>query len=292
MPASLHPPTSVDSFFVLPRYNEDRIYRTYDQFATKAFRDTFRDLSDLENGKPSHAGSHAVSAIAYWYLTLESFMNTQLAICCTKSGQPLKKFLNLNLMQRLLSMLNYMDIDKNEFNENEIIGKLHEMMQFRNILFEERYEEKTMILRKTSFSNYPLHSNIHDTFQAMLIVLEITERLNEIFPGVQMMPEIVLSTSETKVRRSFYYCYKQILLPCFLFALEKNNENNLFDLSAPEYLSATSRKFKTGEVVMKRTETDHCTETVTRKTAYCLSVLNANSQPDIAEPDYISLEVN
>lgn len=292
MPPTLKHSNQPDTFFLLPKYSESRIYRTYDQFATKAFRDTFRDISELENGKTSHAGSHTVSAIAYWYLTLESFLNTQLAICCEKSGQPLKKFLSLNLMQRLLSMLTFLDIDKNTFNENEIIGKLHEFMQFRNILFEERYEEKTMILRKTVFSNYPLHGNLHDTFQAMLIVLEITQRLNEIFPGVQTMPEIVLSAGETKVCKPLSFCYKQILLPCFLFALKKHDEECLFDPETPEYSSSASKKFRLGEIIMNRVNTNDLPEKITRKTAYCLSVLNANSQPGISERDFLPLGSN
>ncbi len=290
MPQTLNQLTQPDIFFLLPTYSENKIYRTYDQYATKAFRDTFKDISDMENGNTMRAGSHTVSAIAYWYLTLESFLNTQLAICCTKSKQPLKKFLNLNLMQRLLSIISFLDIDKNAFNENEIIGKLHELMQFRNILFEERYEEKTMILRKTFFSNYPLQSNLNDTFQTMLIVLEITKRLNKVFPGINTMPEITLSANKTTVPKPLDYCYKQILFPCFLFALEKHNEEGLFNLEPPAFSSVISKKFGPGEVIMGRVDAGRFQETVARKTAYCLSVLNAGSQPDIAEPNLSSIE--
>jgi hypothetical protein len=121
----------------------------------------------------------------------------------------------------VLSLVEILEVEKTEFNENEIIGKVHELAQFRNVLFTERYENKEMIFRKTGFSNYPLHANLNDVFETMYIVLEVTGKLDNAHAGIKTMPEILLSNSEIALRKPFDICFREILRPCFKMAAEK-----------------------------------------------------------------------
>ena len=259
--------------FLLPKHSENKIYRSYDEFATKAFYDTFRDICDLENGRKLHEGQYTVSSIAFWCLALESLLNVHLTICCTKFNLNLKKYTSQSITQRLLALLTILDIDKNRFNENEVIGKLHELMQFRNLLFEERYEEKVLIFRKTCFSNYPLKCTIYDSFQTMLIVSEIAKRLSRVFPGVDTMPEILLSNGGSEVVQRFDECYKHILHPCLQEALEKHGLDSPLDMYHEEYSFAYSNKFHRGEVKMIRSDNSD-TETSVKKSFHALQILN------------------
>jgi hypothetical protein len=239
-----------ERYILLQGHPNGKIYLTYDQHATLAFNITFKEICDLENPRKSInlSGAMSVPAIAYWFLTFDSYLNAHLKICCAIKQLNVNKYLNLSVTQKVLSLIDLLEIDKVDFNENEIIGKVHELAQFRNVLFDERYEDKEMIFRKTHYSNYPLHADLNDVFQTILILLEIAERLNHVYPGVRMMPAITLSNSNSTIAEPFNTCFREILLPCFTMASEKQHRQILFNPDIEEYPSSISRKFENKKV--------------------------------------------
>src|SRR5687767_10387433 len=97
-----------------PGHPHVKIHRTYDEHATLAFNITFKEICDLENPRKlmSQSGSMAASAIAYWFLTLDTFLNAHLLICCASNKLTFNKYLNLSITQKVLSLVEILEIDK------------------------------------------------------------------------------------------------------------------------------------------------------------------------------------
>ncbi len=154
---------------------------------------------------------------------------------------------------------------------------MHEFSQFRNALFQEKNAGEEVLFRKTSFCKFPILSNYVDTFQAMLIVLEITQRLKYVFPGINTMPHIVLSNGNNIVWEEFDICYTNVLMPCFIFALKKQEISIQLDLTLPDVPNAISTNFKRGEVdnrMLPEQDEKYSTRSNQGNTTYSLSVFN------------------
>jgi hypothetical protein len=205
-----------------------RIRCTYDEHATLAFNITFKEICELENPRRAVAfeTSMAAPAVAYWFLTLESFLNANLTIFCTLHKLSSHRYLNLSVTQKLISIIDIMSLDKLAFNENEVIARVHELAQFRNVLFTERQRPAEMYFRKTCFSAYPLHAQLNDVFETLDILLEVIAKLKVLHAGVKIEPEILLSNSDAAVREPLDVCFHEILRPCFDMALLKSEDRN------------------------------------------------------------------
>ena len=239
-----------NAYFILPGYSNYKMYKTYERYVATAFYDTFRDISNLENSRAFviHNGSQTSSSLAFWFLALESYIATLIKICCTKFQLNFEDYKKQSLTQRVQALIQLLEIDKKSFNEFDIIGKVHEFSRFRNELFHERTTGEELEFHKTGFAALPFLSNQADAIQAALIVLEITQRFQFVFPGVNTMPLIPFTTAETIIYKQLDNCYINILIPCLNFALNKHDLNIKLDVVPPKTTSTPSIKFEKDDV--------------------------------------------
>lgn len=239
-----------NAYFILPGYSNYKMYKTYERYVAKAFYDTFRDISNLENSRTFmiHNGSQTLSSLAFWFLALESYIATLIKICCTKFQLNFEDYKKQSLTQRVQALIQLLEIDKKSFNEFDIIGKVHEFSRFRNELFHERVTGEELEFHKTGFAGLPFLSNQADALQAVLIVLEITRRFQFVFPGVNTMPLIPLIKGETTRYEQLDNCYINILAPCLSFTLNKHGLDIKLDLIPPKTTSTPSVKFEKDDV--------------------------------------------
>src|SRR5690349_14847909 len=132
------------SYISFSLQEQAKVFRAYESHAIKAFGYTFADIVELENSKISwiRPGQQAHSAIAFWFLCLESFINCLLKSACVKLKLDVKTFMKQDLTPRLSSLLQLFEIDRKSFNQLDSFSKLNEFCLFRNELFHDRHNGK------------------------------------------------------------------------------------------------------------------------------------------------------
>lgn len=269
-----------NGYFILPGRSSEKISRSYDRYATKAFYDTFKEICDLENSRQImlHSGSQTHSSIAFWFITLESYVSALLKICCIKFNRQLDEYLAQPLAHRVTLLVELLDIDKKAFNENRLVPKLHEFARFRSELFHERDTADSIQFHKTMFSPVPFLSNQADTFQAILILLEVTQRLKNVFRGINTMPQVLLVNGGVAVAEDLDTCYMKILLPCMQMALEKHDISTHLDLvppPVPAFYSPFFNEKDVEEYVVVEQDQRFTTKLNKENTLHCLNIFNA-----------------
>ncbi|MFT3701209.1 MAG: hypothetical protein QM802_02510 [Agriterribacter sp.] len=239
------------AFFVLKESPEIKVYLSYEHHVNKAFYDTLNVVSSLENSKMKsvRSGPETHSSISFWFLALESYINVLIKITCLKKKIDFIPFRNQDLTQRLGSLLELLGIEKKAFNANSIFSKLNEFCLFRNELFHDRTFDRLLVFKKTFFSNIPILSNQVDTFQSVLIFLEITQSLRFAIEGLDTMPTAVLTDQNRVVWAKLDQCYLNILKPALEQALKKHGLSTSLELSIPPGSQAKSRLFDKGDVL-------------------------------------------
>jgi hypothetical protein len=74
------------SYFSLISKPAHKVYLAYQSHTNKAFYYTLNDLVELENSKLLRigTGNETHSAISFWFLALESYLNCLIKIVCLK----------------------------------------------------------------------------------------------------------------------------------------------------------------------------------------------------------------
>lgn len=239
------------SFFILKSNPSHKIYLTYQSHTNKAFYYTLNDIVELEASKNLRigTGNETHSAISFWFLALESYLNCLLKLVCLKKNIDFSGYKNQNLVQRLVSLLDLLNINKREFNKKDILGKLNEFCLFRNELFHDRFYAKKIQFKKTMFSEIPILSNQVDTVQSILIFLEIALALRYIISGIDLMPNAIIKNSSYALWEKFDVCYDGILKPALEAGLEKHKISTQLPINLPIGENFTSSVFQNGEVI-------------------------------------------
>ena len=248
------------SYFFLNSKPFHKIYLTYQAHTNKAFYYTLNDLAELESSSLQRigTGNETHSAISFWFLSLESYLNCLLKLVCVKKNIEFTNYKNQDLGKRLGSVIDLLELDKKEFNRSDIIGKLNEFCFFRNELFHDRYFAADVNFKKTMFSQIPILSNQVDTFQAMLIYIEITSTLRYAIAGIDSMPDTIIKNNSYALWEKLDTCYDGILKPSLLFGLQKHNITTDLIIDLPKVEHFRSKIFDKGEVQCCLTaEQDH-----------------------------------
>ncbi len=227
-----------------------KVYLSYERYVTNAFYFTLNDVINLENSKLQalHSGGQTHSSISYWFLSLESYVNTLIKIGCYKNKLDFSAYKLQDLGKRVGSLLSIFKLDKAKFNQNNLLGKVNEFCQFRNELFHDRHFGNSLKFKNTMFSAVPFFCNQVDTFQSVLIFLELTQNLRYAIEGLDTMPSTVIKNAEFAVFEKLDLCYNHILKPSFEAAMQKHGVKTNLLLSLPKAQNLYSTLIKKGEI--------------------------------------------
>ncbi len=236
---------------------EDKFEMSYNDYSIHAFYSTSDDLSDLENEKNFiNNGRRTVISISLWFLALESFINSICKITCLAKSIDFKPISKKDLGSRLTFLIDTLKYDELTIKKTGIYGRINEFKQFRNELFHDRNLQNEIEFKKTNFSSVPLKSNQVDTFQALLIYLEVALLFRYCIPGIDLMPNISIGNSQVLHFDKLDILYKNYLANYFKEILGKHNLSTDLDLSITDYTALrVSTIFIEGEIgVMGRIE--------------------------------------
>ncbi len=96
-----------------------------------------------------------------------------------------------------------------------IAGQVQEFARFRNELFHDRHNGKTIKFNHLNFSSIPIFSSQVDVIQALQIVLEVTSMLRYALNGLDTMPSAPILHKGILVWEKIDIIYEQIIGPYF-----------------------------------------------------------------------------
>ena len=237
------------SFFELPSISAQKVFMTYEKHSRSAFYFSLNDIEDLERATDTvHIGAQTHSAISFWFLALESYINSLVKICCIKKNKSFEDFKKQDLHTRLGSLVSLFDLDKKEFNQKNIIAKVNEFASFRNDLFHDRHVGDELKFKHTCFSPIPIFSCQVDIMQAILIYLEVASRLRFAIEGLDTMPSVVLKNKDVAVWEKLDVAYEKILQPWFEAVLKKHQLRTHLDFVFTNSQHLYSKEFQKGDV--------------------------------------------
>lgn len=144
------------SFFKLKCVPDQKIFRPYEKHATSAFHYTLNDIVILENAKDTlQTGTQSHPAVSFWFLTLESYINTLIKLCCLKKNENFDVLKKQDLHSRMNSLVKLLELDIKLVNQNKIITKINEFARFRNELFHDRHFGEEITFKHTQFLESP-----------------------------------------------------------------------------------------------------------------------------------------
>jgi hypothetical protein len=199
---------------------------TYPYYSIKAFYFSCQNLEQLEQSKGMiNQGNVSISAIGFWFLAVEAFINTLLKIACFLENKDFKEFRGKDFDSRLSSVFDLLKIGKQDFHRSGILPKLKEFKTFRNEVFHDRFFDSEVQFHKTSFSPVPYLANQVDVVQASIIALEIFQAFRFVYPGLDLMPDIFIEKNSSFGFMKYDFLFKEVILPLFSEALSKHSLN-------------------------------------------------------------------
>ncbi|MEH1893672.1 MAG: hypothetical protein V7K92_31085 [Nostoc sp.] len=199
---------------------------TYPYYSIKAFYFSCQNLEQLEQSKDIiNQGNVSISAVGFWFLAIEAFINTLLKIACFLKDKDFNEFRGKKLNDRLTAVFEILEIENKDFYRSGILPKLKEFQTFRNEVFHDRFFNSEVQFHKTSFSSIPYLANQVDVVQASIIALEIFQAFRFVYPGLDLMPDIFIQKNSSYGFIKYDFLYNEVILPLFYEALRKHSLN-------------------------------------------------------------------
>jgi hypothetical protein len=230
-------------FFALGQRDEPvdpsrSVHVNYPQYALRAFYSTMQDIQELEYSKGDIVpdGRNAVVASTYWYLTLESYLNSLLKLACLRLDKAFKLYSKRSAAEKLSALLELLALDDIAVKKTGIYNRIHEFTEFRNEIFHDRNTGQVVTFRKTLFCPIPIQCNLIDTLQGLLILLETTALLRYAIAGLDTMPDILINANGKTFHKKLDLLFEQVLKPSFQEILLKHKlfTNLQMDIEFPE----------------------------------------------------------
>lgn len=197
---------------------------TYPYYSIKAFYFSCQNLEQLEQSEGMiNQGNVSISAIGFWFLAVEAFINTLLKIACFSEN--FKEFRGKEINSRLSSVFDLLKTKKQDFYRSGILSRLEEFKIFRNEVFHDRFFDSEVRFYKTSFYSVPYLANQIDVVQASIIALEIFQAFRFVYPGLDLMPDIFIQKNSSFGFIKYDFLYREVILPLFSEALIKHSLN-------------------------------------------------------------------
>ncbi|WP_375499938.1 hypothetical protein [uncultured Nostoc sp.] len=199
---------------------------TYPYYSIKAFYFSCQNLEQLEQSKDIiNQGNVSISAVGFWFLAIEAFINTLLKIACFLKDKDFNEFRGKQINGRLTAVFKLLKMDNKDFYNSAIFPKFQEFQNYRNEVFHDRFFNSEIKFHKTSFSSIPYLANQVDVVQASIIALEIFQAFRFIYPALDLMPDIFIEKNSSYGFIKYDVLYNQIILPLFSEALRKHTLN-------------------------------------------------------------------
>jgi hypothetical protein len=197
---------------------------TYPYYAIKAFYFSCQNLEQLEQSKGMiNRGNVSISAIGFWFLAVEAFVNTLLKIACFLENRDFKEFRGKDVGSRLSLVFDLLKIGKQDFYRSGILPRLEEFKIFRNEVFHDRFFDSEVQFHKTSFSPVPYLANQVDVVQASIIALEIFQAFRFVYSGLDLMPDIFIQKNSSFGFIKYDFLFREVILPLFSKSLSKHS---------------------------------------------------------------------
>lgn len=196
---------------------------TYLGVAQTAFYVSLEQIRMLEisSGRQVSQGSANEVAVGFWFLSLESYINSILRIACLVTGKDFEEIKKKDFGPRITMIFEILEIDRISFYRG-VLQRLEEFKTYRNELFHDRTNLVGLEFKKTLFSRNPFYSNQVDVMQAASIAIEVFNKFKNIIPGVDLMPKIMVRKGESFFYQDIGIMYKRVLVPYFQRCLEKH----------------------------------------------------------------------
>lgn len=270
---------------------------TYPYYSIKAFYFSCQNLEQLEQSQDFvNQGNVSISAIGFWFLAIEAFLNTLLKVACFLTDRDFKKFKGKELNSRISATFELLEIDGKNFYESGIFSRFREFQTFRNEVFHDRSFNSRVEFHKTSFSAVPYLANQVDVIQASSIALEIFQSFRFVYPGLDLMPNVYIKKDSSFGYLKYDLLYKKIVQPLFSQSLAKHDLTTDFtaeptEISLPETLISKVREVEFCMRALPREELTHsvnATETSISAVLFSQvsSLIRINSEENFQVADY------
>jgi hypothetical protein len=239
-------------FLILSDSRHPKIEMTYNYYSMHGFYGTSDDLNDLENEKNFiNNGKKTLSSIALWYLAFEGFINSLCKVVCHLNGKKVDPILRKEIGSRFSFLIKELQYNEMKIKKSGIYNRMNEFRQYRNELFHDRNIGEEINFSKTNFSSIPFMSNQTDTFQAILIYLEVVTLFRYVFTGLDIMPNISIGNSSILHFDKLDSLYNKYLRPYFEKVLVKHNLKTKLNLDIANFASLPpSEIVQQGEIVI------------------------------------------
>jgi len=138
---------------------------TYPLFAHTAFYYSAQQIEQLEFSTSAiQQGNATQTCVGLWFISIEAYINSILRIMCLATGESFDLLKKKDFGPRIKSLLDLLDVDRTTFY-NGPFQRLEEFKQYRNELFHDRTNVKSMLFQKSSFSGKPMYANQVDVLQ-------------------------------------------------------------------------------------------------------------------------------
>lgn len=221
----------ITSLYLTNNEKNHHVKMLFHSFCNNAYRYTSIDIAQFENAMTNNLlGQHSIEACNFWFLAIESYINTILKVLCFDKNSDFNQYVTKSLSKRISSINQFLGIQHSEFCKNFQQARLNEFEEYRNEIFHDRNLGKKKKFNKTSFSETPNIPSFASEIQALLISLDLFEYYRYSLPEIDLMPSIVVAIDNTFVFEKLDVLYNKILKPTFESSLTKHGIQTKIDL--------------------------------------------------------------
>jgi hypothetical protein len=225
------------------------------QFTNQAFYYSAQQIEQLELSTAQiNQGTATQAVVGLWFMSIEAYINSILRISCIVKKISFDELKKKDFGSRIKNLFDILQLDNKPFYSGTF-QKLEEFKRYRNELFHDRTNDAPMVFHKTVFSGNPLLANQVDVMQAAVIAIETYHAFRYVIPGLDLMPQIMITKDESFFYEKLDYLYNEVLYLYFKQTLLKHSLNSNVDLSIAVPILKESKIFSNVviEVLLKAT---------------------------------------
>lgn len=196
----------------------------FHEYARIACNSTFSDIQNLENIKNiSLLGRQSVEASIFWFLTIESFVNTILKYLCFDNLENPQNYITKGLNVRINKINELLGYNHKSFSKIFQKSRLDEFEEFRNDLVHDRLIDNEKSFKKTFFSPTPYLPNFISEIQALILAIDFFNFYRNCIKGIDFMPDLPVGITPNFFFEKLYYIYEKLFKPSIQFSFNKHN---------------------------------------------------------------------
>lgn len=228
---------------------EQMVLISYPKYSIRAFYYSCKSLEQLEKSKNYiNQGNNNLDAIGFWFMAIESYINSILKVSCIIQGDGFSNYVKQDVAGRMSAFCEMLSLNKVEFYKSGNFQRFQEFKRFRNEIFHDRFDNKSLTFKKTKFSSVPYLCNQVDLMQSSLIALEFFSAFRYSFPGLDLMPSIFIQKDDSFGFVKYDVLYSQLMKPLFEESLKKHELQTDLNTEPSRFTLHDSPLLKCGQV--------------------------------------------